>query len=254
VTGQIRVIGAVVGLIPLLFVLSLGLGVTALTLGLVGRGRARRGIATNRKVALWGTITGALAMVLGVVGIGIVINAADNLSEDLDDLGSSTVQVEGEAPEPESSGPVSEPESDGPAAVQVGETVTVTTNWFDGDATADVVVANPTTATVEPGEYGMEPQNGLFVAVDVTAVAAPDSEGSFSVNPFNFRFVAADGTVYDHAFVTSFDPQLNAVELAAGQRTAGKVVFDIVPGQETGGHVELVDNMIDSTPLATWAI
>lgn len=81
------IMGAVSGLIPLFFWFALAMGVTALVLGLVGLARVKRGAATNRKTTLWGTITGGLAVVLGIVGLVIVINAANELSNDLDDLG-----------------------------------------------------------------------------------------------------------------------------------------------------------------------
>ena len=58
----------------------------------------------------------------------------------------------------------------------------MTTRGLSGEAKAVVTVAGPATATVEPGEFGMQPDKGLFLTVYVTGVAAPDPEESFSIN------------------------------------------------------------------------
>jgi len=52
------IVGAVLGLIPLLFVLSLGLGVTALILGLVGRGDRRVARTSGSRAARAGRRAG----------------------------------------------------------------------------------------------------------------------------------------------------------------------------------------------------
>jgi hypothetical protein len=71
-------IGAlVVALIGLVFcwtvVGGIVLGVVAVILGIVGRGRAKRGEATNGGVAIAGTLLGVLAVILGIVFIPIWI-------------------------------------------------------------------------------------------------------------------------------------------------------------------------------------
>ncbi|WP_175407155.1 DUF4190 domain-containing protein [Streptomyces sp. TRM64462] len=71
------IIGTVSGLIPLFFWLAGILGLIALILGLVGRGRAKRGEATNKGVALTGTLLGLAALILSVVGAVITYKAVD---------------------------------------------------------------------------------------------------------------------------------------------------------------------------------
>ena len=73
------VFGLILGFIPLGFLGAGLLGIIGLILGFVGRGRAKRGEATNGRTALWGIILSALAMVLSVVEAGLFAN---QLSED----------------------------------------------------------------------------------------------------------------------------------------------------------------------------
>jgi hypothetical protein len=60
------IIGVVIGIIPFFFWLAGILGVVGLILGFVGRGRAKRGEATNGTMALWGIITSAVAVVVSI--------------------------------------------------------------------------------------------------------------------------------------------------------------------------------------------
>ena len=66
------IIGVLTGFIPVLFWAAGILAVIALVLGFVGYGRAQRGEATNATMALWGIITGPIAMALSVVGLLIL--------------------------------------------------------------------------------------------------------------------------------------------------------------------------------------
>lgn len=85
------IIGALFGIIPILFFIALPLGVLALVFGAVGRGKRRR---VHRKMAWSGLILGIIAIALGIAGVAIVNNAVDDLedcltaiSEDFDDGG-----------------------------------------------------------------------------------------------------------------------------------------------------------------------
>ncbi|MER6605115.1 DUF4190 domain-containing protein [Streptomyces sp. NPDC000927] len=78
------VIGAVSGLIPLLFWLAGILGVIGLILGLSGRGRAKRGEATNKGVATFGAALGLVSLILAVVGAVITFKAVGDAVDELD--------------------------------------------------------------------------------------------------------------------------------------------------------------------------
>ncbi|OEV21229.1 DUF4190 domain-containing protein, partial [Streptomyces nanshensis] len=60
------------------------LGILALIFGIIGLGRAKRGEATNRGMAIAGIITGSVGIVLGSVLLGFIIWAVAN-GEDFDD-------------------------------------------------------------------------------------------------------------------------------------------------------------------------
>ncbi|MET9516711.1 DUF4190 domain-containing protein [Streptomyces sp. NPDC002994] len=77
------IIGALSGLIPFFFWLAGILGIIALIMGLAGRGRAKRGGATNKGVALAGTILGLISLIMSVVGAVILFKAVDDAVDDL---------------------------------------------------------------------------------------------------------------------------------------------------------------------------
>ncbi|MFP1629087.1 DUF4352 domain-containing protein [Streptomyces sp. 5K101] len=84
------IIGTVTGFVPLLFWLGGLLGLLALVLGLIGRGRAKRGEAGNKGAATAGAILGLIAMIVGVV-IGIAtVKAVDDAVDDLNKVTENT--------------------------------------------------------------------------------------------------------------------------------------------------------------------
>ncbi|MFJ3144734.1 DUF4352 domain-containing protein [Streptomyces halstedii] len=78
------IIGTLSGLVPLLFWLAGVLGLIALILGLSGRGRVKRGEATNKGVTTFGAVLGLVALVLSVVGAVIMFKAVDDVVKDID--------------------------------------------------------------------------------------------------------------------------------------------------------------------------
>ncbi|MFE6665915.1 DUF4352 domain-containing protein [Streptomyces sp. NPDC057697] len=84
------VIGAVSGLVPFLFWLAGVLGLIALILGLAGRGRAKRGEATNKGVTTFGAVLGLIALILAVVGAVITFKAVGDAVDDLNKAVSDT--------------------------------------------------------------------------------------------------------------------------------------------------------------------
>ncbi|MFE3941346.1 DUF4352 domain-containing protein [Streptomyces sp. NPDC059118] len=84
------VIGAVSGLVPFLFWLAGVLGLIALILGLAGRGRAKRGEATNKGVTTFGAVLGLISLILAVVGAVITFKAVGDAVDDLNKAVSDT--------------------------------------------------------------------------------------------------------------------------------------------------------------------
>lgn len=78
------IIGTVSGLVPLLFWLAGILGLIALILGLAGRGRVKRGEATNKGVTTFGAVLGLVALILSVVGAVLTFKAVDDVVSEID--------------------------------------------------------------------------------------------------------------------------------------------------------------------------
>ncbi|MYW04427.1 DUF4190 domain-containing protein [Streptomyces sp. SID3343] len=78
------IIGAVSGVVPLMFWLAGILGLLALIFGLVGRSRAKRGEATNKGKATAGAILGLVSLILSVVGAVLLFKAAEDVVDKVD--------------------------------------------------------------------------------------------------------------------------------------------------------------------------
>lgn len=142
--------------------------------------------------------------------------------------------------------------AEGPVTAAIGQTITLTSTFLDQTDAVEVTLSDPEQHESEPGDFGSDAENGVFLVLSVTVVC---TEGAYSANPFNFKFVAADGTVYEQAFAIGFDPGLNATELAKGQRTSGKIVFDVPVAALTGGKVQIDGIGTDfDKPGAYWAL
>lgn len=87
--------GLVFGLIPLTGFIALICGALAVIFGLLGHGRARRKVATNKGMAITSTILGVGAIGLGILGMSIVFNTVDELDNELKKTGEEiTSQLE----------------------------------------------------------------------------------------------------------------------------------------------------------------
>ncbi|MEV4946632.1 DUF4190 domain-containing protein [Streptomyces sp. NPDC053755] len=78
------IIGTVSGLIPFLFWLAGILGLIALVLGLVGKGRVTRGQANNKGVTVTGAVLGLAALILSVVGAVITFTVVSDAVDEID--------------------------------------------------------------------------------------------------------------------------------------------------------------------------
>ncbi|GAA1601933.1 DUF4352 domain-containing protein [Catellatospora bangladeshensis] len=138
------------------------------------------------------------------------------------------------------------------ATAKVGQTVTLTRDGLGEKSVVEVTVANAKQHSKEPGEYGSKPEHGVFLVLDVTVVC---KDGTYHANPFNFKFVAKDGTVSEGAFSVGFKPDLNATDLSSGQKVAGKIVFDVPKAAITGGRIQIDGMGFDyDKPAAYWAL
>lgn len=169
------VIGAVSGLIPLLFWLAGILGVIALILGLTGRGRVKRGEATNKGIALTGTLLGLAAMGLAVFGAYTTFKAADEFVDEINKSVSDT-----KAKDTTSSGDAKGKgsgagEDEKPAS---GKTLAA------GDAVVyddDLTVSVSNAVTFSPSEFAAGHKKGNH-AYKVTVTVTNDSKEKFDAS------------------------------------------------------------------------
>ncbi|MCX5533090.1 DUF4352 domain-containing protein [Streptomyces sp. NBC_00006] len=167
------VIGALSGLIPLLFWLAGILGVIALILGLTGRGRAKRGEATNKGVALTGTILGLAAMGLAVFGayttFKAVDDAVDEINKSVSDTKAKDAKSSGDAKDKDGESGKGDEKPAAGKTLAAGDSVV-----YDDDLTVSVSNA----VTFSPSEYAAGHKNGNH-AYKVTVTVTNDSKEKF---------------------------------------------------------------------------
>ncbi|MGW6567262.1 DUF4190 domain-containing protein [Streptomyces sp. NPDC054975] len=131
------IIGTVSGLVPFLFWLAGILGVIALVLGLVGRGRVKRGQASNKGVTTTGAVLGIVSLILSVVGAVITFTVVNDA---VNELGK---EIENAAPKDPSGG----------ATGGKGGGVTKGLTAGDSAAYEDLKVTVSEAKAYKPGEY-----------------------------------------------------------------------------------------------------
>jgi len=88
------IFGVIFGLIPLTFFLAWAFGIVALVVGIMAYRRAK---AVGHKQGRAGIVIGAIAIVLGIIGVVIVSDAFDDLDEDLTCIDEADTPAEIEA-------------------------------------------------------------------------------------------------------------------------------------------------------------
>ncbi|MEV1022344.1 DUF4190 domain-containing protein [Streptomyces sp. NPDC050264] len=199
------VIGALSGLVPILFWLAGVLGVIALILGLTGRGRAKRGEATNKGVALTGVILALASLGLAVFGayttFKAVDDAVDQINKSVSDTKAKDTKSSGDAKGSGDSGTgTDDKKPDEGKALDAGDSVV-----YDDDLT--VTVSNA--VAYSPSEFAAGHTNGNH-AYKVTVTVTNDSKEKFDSTLLTAGARAgADGVdaeqVFDEKVGTGFD-------------------------------------------------
>jgi len=83
----LAIVGLVFSLVPLTGFIALICGGLAVLFALLGLGRVRRGQADNKRLTITGLVLGALALVIGFIGVIIVFTATNKLATDLSKIG-----------------------------------------------------------------------------------------------------------------------------------------------------------------------
>jgi hypothetical protein len=101
-------------------------------------------------------------------------------------------------------------------------------------------------------KYGMKPDNGTYYAVAATIEA---KKGSAYACSCDFALVARDGTVYEPGSGFGWEPKgLAAVQLNAGQKASGLVIFDVPPAALAGAKIELREGLFSSGDDGYWQL
>ncbi|OEJ39407.1 hypothetical protein AR457_20815 [Streptomyces agglomeratus] len=207
------IIGALSGLVPFLFWLAGILGVIALVMGLAGRGRAKRGGATNKGVALTGAILGLVSLILSVVGAVILFKAVDDAVKDLDKATSSS-----------SAGTES---SDGSAKGGAKGKNSGKGAGTSGDSGAD-------SQTLEAGDSAVY-DDKLTLTMSAPAAYTP---GEYSIGHTKGNKAYKVTLVIDNAGKEKFDAALVTTEARAGEEgVKAEQIFDDKVGEVFTGTV-----------------
>ncbi|MFE4798424.1 DUF4190 domain-containing protein [Streptomyces sp. NPDC056708] len=170
------VIGAVSGLIPFMFWLAGILGVIALILGLAGRGRAKRGEATNKGMTTFGAVLGLISLILAVVGAVITFKAVDDAVNDLNKTVSDTTASAKPKPGSDSAkGRGAEKKKDTGKALEAGDSAV-----YDDDLT--VTVGDATSYTPDTYAAGHTKGNKAYRVAVVIENAGKEKFDSALVN------------------------------------------------------------------------
>lgn len=78
-------VGAVLGLVPLFFLVALPLGILGIVFGFLGRRKAKNG-ATHKGLATTAVVLGLVAVLLSVAGVMVVNDAVNTLDKELKEL------------------------------------------------------------------------------------------------------------------------------------------------------------------------
>ncbi|MEU5219105.1 DUF4352 domain-containing protein [Streptomyces sp. NPDC020807] len=220
------IIGALSGLIPLLFWLAGTLGLIALILGLVGKGRVKRGEANNKGVTLTGAVLGLVSLILATVGLVITVTAVSDAVEEIDKAVQSAAPKE---PSAKAEAPASEaPASDAPAADDKAKGK----GLADGDSSVyddklKVTVSDPKPYTA--GEYAVGHTKGNQ-AYKVTVVIENGGTEKFDTTLTSMTARAgAEGVeaeqIFDEGVGSAFEG-----DILPGKKATLTVAFDAPKG------------------------
>ena len=226
----LALIGVVFGLVPLTGFIALILGALAVLFGLLGFGRVRKGLATNKFMTLAGAGLGVVAVALGVWGMTIFFGAVDELDQKLDDLGGSASTVTGTAPASNAEAAPGSREN----PLRPGDPVSlrgwdITIHSTNQDATAAVLAENQFNDPPAPGRQ--------FVMADVSTTYTGTDTGTPWID-LSFRILGSANNVFGSASADSCGVIPNALsdtgELYPGGSSRGNVCVS-VPGEQLDG-------------------
>ena len=262
------VLGLLICWIPFVGLVGSALGLAAVIVAFVGFSKAKK-THSGRGLAIGGLVTGAIALLLGLlITIGLTVwwnNEVEGLSttqeealgdafgEDFSedpfgDLGTDTPSLEdlGDLGDLEDFGPVTELPADA-ELLPVGSTATV------GDFTVAVVGVNPdaTAAIAEFNEYNPA-ATGRYVLVEYEVTYEGAETGTPWLGLLS-SWAGPDGAVETAPCAAiSPEPAYEISELAPGESARFQQCFDLAPEKIDGGAV-VVETLFAGGAPAFWS-
>jgi hypothetical protein len=127
-----------------------------------------------------------------------------------------------------------------PASVAAGQTLTLTETIISTKTVVEITLTNVKYGVKSKNQFS-KPDKGQFVTADVSVLV---KEGKYSINSSMFKLVGADGTAYDSTIGLD-GKNLSGMDITAGQKTAGSIVFDAAIGAEKGGKIAIKSFLAD---------
>ncbi|MFF8274961.1 DUF4190 domain-containing protein [Streptomyces lateritius] len=234
VTG---IVGLIFGIIPFLFWLGAILGVLALVFGIVGHGRARKGEATNKGVALAGIVLGAVTLVVSIAWVILLATAANGAEDDTD---GETRRQEKASTAPSEPGPTSEPTEaepteTAPPALAFGQTHT----YPDG---VKVTVSKPRAYKPDQFAAGHTKGNSAF---QVTVTIVNGSKKALDVTTALPDATDAEGSPADPVFDGSDATEMFRGTVLPGKQAKSDFAFSLSPGADGEMQLEMAAKILE---------
>ncbi|MGW2019113.1 DUF4190 domain-containing protein [Streptomyces sp. NPDC001927] len=229
-------VGLLFGVFPFTFWLGAILGIMALIFGIIGHGKARRGEATNKGMALSGIILGAVAIVASIAWLLVVVVAVNDVKNDIDeeiakqDKASSAPTTPGATSEPEP-----EPTETAPAALKFGQTFT----YEDG---IKVTVSKP--RAYQPDQFAAGHTKGNK-AFQVTVTIVNGSKETLDVTGALVDASDAEGAQADAIFDGSDATTMFRGNVLPGKQAKGDFAFSLPAAAAGEMQIELAPTILE---------
>ncbi len=260
----IGIIGCLFGFVPFTFWIAGPMGVTALVLGLAGRGRVKRGEASNRITTWAGIVVGLGSLALSIWGAAVLFGAFDEAVSEMEDAGSAPAVEDGDAApanagvdgEAETRGD-GDPEADGDAEAGTRENpypAGSTADLGDWHVSADASLPDGSAAVAEANEFNPPPQDGHeYVVVPVTVTYNGDSTGTAWLD-LTVEFVSADGNTYDGFCGLMLDGLMHQGEQFPDATVDASACAEVPADQTDGGVWRITESLTLDQSTAFFAM
>lgn len=121
--------------------------------------------------------------------------------------------------------------------VPLGQEIVMTSRGLGSKDTTKWTVSADKTYSRSP-KFSVKPERGIFLGVRLSVEV---TEGSNYIYAGDIALIAADGTAFETKGGFGFDGAFEGIELQAGQKSSGLVIFDVPQAALTGARIQLRD-------------